>query len=93
MRLACEQLVHNTLAPTAKDMQQEVQKQDSAEANWKALVKAASSPMSFPNKQLTAYALFDGSRRDKPAGAGAHLLERLEHFVLLWFQFLSVGLP
>ena len=74
VRLACEQLVHNTLAPTAKDMQEEVQKQDSAEASWKALVKAASNPMAFPNKQLTAYALFDGSRRDKPAGEATHLL-------------------
>ena len=43
-------------------------KGDSAEALWKSLIQAVSSPMSFPNKQLTAYALFDGSRRDKAPG-------------------------
>ena len=68
VRLACQQLVQNTLAPTAADLQEEVQNQNSAEATWKAIMKAASNPMAFPNKQLTAYALFDGSRRDKPAG-------------------------
>lgn len=72
MRLACQQLVQNTLAPTAADLQEEVQNQNSAEATWKAIMKAASSPMAFPNKQLTAYALFDGSRQDKPAGESAH---------------------
>ncbi len=72
VRLACQQLVQNTLAPTAADLQEEVQNQDSAEATWKAIVKAASNPMAFPNKQLTAYALFDGSRRDKPAGGNVH---------------------
>ncbi len=72
MRLACQQLVQNTLAPTAADLQEEVQNQNSAEATWKAIMKAASSPMAFPNKQLTAYALFDGSRQDKPAGENAH---------------------
>ena len=72
MRLACQQLVQNTLAPTAADLQEEVQNQNSAEATWKAIMKAASNPMAFPNKQLTAYALFDGSRRDKPAGENAH---------------------
>ena len=72
VRLACQQLVQNTLAPTAADLQEEVQNQNSAEATWKAIVKAASNPMAFPNKQLTAYALFDGSRRDKPAGQNAH---------------------
>ena len=72
VRLACQQLVQNTLAPTAADLQEEVQNQNSAEATWKAIMKAASNPMAFPNKQLTAYALFDGSRRDKPAGENAH---------------------
>lgn len=41
---------------------------NSAAALWKSLIQAVSSPMSFPNKQLTAYALFDGSRRDKAPG-------------------------
>ncbi|KAA6423444.1 MAG: Aldehyde oxidase, partial [Trebouxia sp. A1-2] len=68
VRLACQQLVQNTLAPTAANLQEEVHNQNSAEATWKAIMKAASNPMAFPNKQLTAYALFDGSRRDKPAG-------------------------
>lgn len=68
VRLACEQLVANTLIPTAEDMQEEDEKQASAEATWKALLKQACNPMVFPNRQLTAYALFDGSRRDKPAG-------------------------
>lgn len=45
---------------------QETKKGQSAEALWKGLLKAASNPMNFPNKQLSAYALFDGSRRDKP---------------------------
>lgn len=90
VRLACEQLVHNTLAPTAKDMQEEVQKQDSAEASWKALVKAASNPMAFPNKQLTAYALFDGSRRDKPAGEATHLLVYWAQVLVFYAQALHV---
>jgi len=68
VRLACEQLVENTLAPMAEGMQEEVEKQESAEGTWKAIIKAASNPFCFPNKQLTAYALFDGSRRDRPAG-------------------------
>ena len=68
MRLACQQLVENTLVPTAADMQEEVQKKNSAEEVWQALIKGATNPMAFPNKQLTAYALFDGSRRDRPAG-------------------------
>jgi len=72
VRLACQQLVQNTLVPTAADLQEEVQNQNSAEATWKAIMKAASNPMAFPNKQLTAYALFDGSRQDKPAGESAH---------------------
>ena len=52
-------------------MMQEVeqaQKAESAEGKWKAVLKEASSPMTFPNRQLTAYALFDGSRRDKAPG-------------------------
>lgn len=67
VRLACQQLVQNTLAP----MMQEVaaaQKQDTAEAKWKAVLQQASSPITFPNRQLSAYAIFDGSRRDKPPG-------------------------
>ena len=68
MRLACQQLVDNTLAPMAEDMQEEVQEKKTAEEVWQALIKGATNPMAFPNKQLTAYALFDGSRRDKPAG-------------------------
>ena len=72
VRLACQQLVQNTLAPMAANLQEEVHNQNSAEATWKAIMKAASNPMAFPNKQLTAYALFDGSRRDKPAGENAH---------------------
>ena len=47
---------------------EEAHKQDTAEAMWKAVLKEATSPMAFPNRQLTAYALFDGSRRDKPPG-------------------------
>lgn len=67
MRLACEQLVQNTLAPMMQEVE-EAQKQESAEGMWKAVLKEASNAMTFPNRQLTAYALFDGSRRDKPPG-------------------------
>ena len=68
MRQACEQLLQNTLLPQLEAMKgsQETKKGQSAEALWKGLLKAASNPMNFPNKQLSAYALFDGSRRDKP---------------------------
>lgn len=68
VRLACQQLVDNTLAPMADEMREEVQKKQTAEEFWKAVIQGAANPMHFPNKQLTAYALFDGSRRDKPAG-------------------------
>ena len=67
VRLACQQLVDNTLAPMMQEVA-EAQKQDTAEAKWKAVLKEASSPMTFPNRQLSAYAIFDGSRRDKPPG-------------------------
>ena len=67
VRLACQQLVDNTLAPMMQEVE-EAQKQDTAEAKWKAVLKEASSPMTFPNRQLSAYAIFDGSRRDKPPG-------------------------
>ena len=70
VRLACEQLLQNTLQPQVKALQDSKEgfKGDSAEAVWKGLIQAVSSPMNFPNKQLTAYALFDGSRRDKAPG-------------------------
>lgn len=55
------------MAPMMQEVA-EAQKQDTAEAKWKAVLKEASSPMTFPNRQLSAYAIFDGSRRDKPPG-------------------------
>lgn len=67
MRLACQQLVEHTLAPMMQEVA-DAQKQDTAEAKWKAVLKEASSYMAFPNRQLSAYAIFDGSRRDKPPG-------------------------
>ena len=67
VRLACEQLVQNTLAPIVQEMA-EAQKEDTAEAMWKAVLKEASGFQTFPHRQLSAYALFDGSRRDKPPG-------------------------
>ena len=69
VRLACQQLVERTLAPMMQEVA-EAQKQDTAEAKWKAVLKEASGPMTFPNRQLSAYAIFDGSRRDKPPGLG-----------------------
>ena len=74
VRLACEQLLQNSLQPQVKALQDSKEgfQGDSAEALWKGLIQAVSSPMNFPNKQLTAYALFDGSRRDKAPGKPRH---------------------
>lgn len=67
MRLACEQLVRNTLAPLMQEVA-EAHKHDTPEALWKAVLQEATGFMKFPSLQLSAYAHFDNSRRDKPAG-------------------------
>lgn len=82
VRQACEQLLENSLQPQIQEMQQSEAgfKGDSAEALWKKLIQAVSNPNNFPNKQLTAYALFDGSRRDK--APGQHLLNKWRFHVV-----------
>lgn len=67
VRLACQQLVQNTLAPIVQQVA-EAQKHDTAEALWKAVLEDATGFTKFPSPQLSAYAHFDNSRRDKPAG-------------------------
>ena len=84
VRQACEQLVQNTLGPMMQEVE-EAQKQQSAEGKWKAVLKDASNPMAFPNKQLTAYALFDGSRRDKPGNRYVSDLSPLQACMLITF--------